>query len=87
MSASTERPPQRRREALFLFVIVVVFLDLGFFFEKQFVDLPTRRRSGSDFKHCRVVRNVLLYHKTLRDPFRTAQLRKLAFELDQCGFV
>ena len=69
VSASTDSPPQRSREALFLFVVVLVFLDLSFFFEKQFLDLPTLRRSGSDFKHCRIVRKLLLYHKTLHDPF------------------
>jgi hypothetical protein len=40
-------PPDltRCRHALFLFVIVVVFPELGFFFAKQFLD--TARRSSS----------------------------------------
>jgi len=46
-------------------VIFVVFLQLGFFVEKQLLDLPTLRRIASDFEQCPVVLNVLLYDMPL----------------------
>jgi hypothetical protein len=57
-------------EALFRFVIVVVFPELSSFFEKQFLDHPSRSRSVGDLEHWPVVLNVLLYDKTLQKHLR-----------------
>jgi hypothetical protein len=52
---------------LFLFSVVVVFLALGFFFEKQFVDHPALLKIGRDLAQCPIVFNVLLYDKTVQE--------------------
>ena len=55
----------RPAQALFRFVIVVVFPELSFFFQTQFLDHPTPLKIGGDLEHCPVVLNVFLYDKTL----------------------
>jgi hypothetical protein len=52
---------------LFLFSVVVVFLELGFFFEKQFVDHPALLKIGRDLAQCPIVFNVLLYDKSVQE--------------------
>jgi hypothetical protein len=59
------RPGLRHLYALFLFVIFVVFLELGFFFAKQFLDPLTLCGIEGDFEHCPIVLNVLSYDETL----------------------
>jgi hypothetical protein len=47
-------------EALFLFVIfVVLLLELGFFFEKQFLDPMSLCAIEGDFEHFPIVLDVL----------------------------
>jgi hypothetical protein len=61
------------RPDLSLFVIFLVFLELGFFVEKQILDHPTLRRVCNDFEHCFVVFNVLPYDKKFhKRPPKTA---------------
>jgi hypothetical protein len=67
-------------------VIFVVFLQLGFFVEKQLLDLPTLRKIASDFEQCPVVLNVLLYDKTLHYSHPKITLGQ-GLELDQCVIV
>ena len=55
---------------LFLFLIFFVFFELGLFFEKQFLDVPTLIGIGSDLEHCPIVLDVLPYDKTLHDPLQ-----------------
>ena len=50
---------------LCLFVIFVVFFQLSFFVEKQFLDLPTLRRIARDFEQFPIVLDVLPNDKTL----------------------
>ncbi len=50
--------------------IFVVSLKHAFLFEKQFLDLLTLRRIGSDFEQFPIVLNVLAYDKTLHDNSR-----------------
>jgi hypothetical protein len=52
---------------LFLFSVVVVFLELGFFFEKQFVDHPALLKIGRDLAQCPIVFNVSLYDKSVQE--------------------
>jgi hypothetical protein len=49
--------------ALLLFVLFLVFLEVGFFFAKQLLDYSALRRIGSGFEDFPVVRNVLLPDK------------------------
>jgi hypothetical protein len=68
---SADRRPGRGCAALLcLFVIFVVFLQLGFFVDKQFLDLLTLRRITSDFDQFLIEFSVLLYDKTLRHNLR-----------------
>jgi hypothetical protein len=46
-------------------MIVVVFLELGFFFTKQFLEHRAPLKISRDLGHCAIVLNVLLYDKTL----------------------
>ena len=46
-------------EALFLFVIFVVLLELGFFFEKQFLDPMSLCAIEGDLEHFPIVLDVL----------------------------
>jgi hypothetical protein len=46
-------------DRLFLFVVFVVFLELSFLFEKQFLDQLALLGIGSVFKHRSVMLNVL----------------------------
>ena len=69
---------------LFLFVIFVVFLELGFFFEKKFFKPPTLCKIGSDFEHCPKVRDVLSYDKTLHTSLRKTEPPP-RLDLDQCA--
>jgi hypothetical protein len=50
---------------LILFLIIVVFSELSFFFEKQLLDHRAPLKIGADLQHCPIVRNVLLENKTL----------------------
>jgi hypothetical protein len=52
---------------LLYFVIFVVFLQLGFFVEEQFLDLKPSRGIGSDFEQFPIVLNVLARHKAVHD--------------------
>ena len=52
---------------------VVVFSELSFFFEKQFLDHLTPLKIGRDLEHGPVMLNVFLYDKALQK-----SLRKLA---------
>jgi hypothetical protein len=45
-------------------VIFLVFLELSFFVEKQFLDHPTLRRIGRDFERGPEMLNVLPYEKS-----------------------
>ncbi len=74
-------------EALFLFVIFVVFLELGFLFEKQFLDLPTLFGIRGDLEHFAIVLNVLPYDKTFHEPPPKGRTTYIGLELDQCGLV
>ena len=49
---------------LFLFVLVVVFLELSLFFEEQFLEHPAPLKISRDLKQCPVVLNVLHYDET-----------------------
>ena len=51
---------------LFLFVIFIIFLELSFFFEKQFLHHRTPLKIGSGLEHCSVVLNVFQYDKALQ---------------------
>ena len=69
-------------------MIVVVFLELCFFVEKQFFEPPTLCWIGGDFEHSPIMLNVLSYDKTFHDPLsKAATAPTLLLELDQCGFV
>jgi hypothetical protein len=57
-----------RADQLLLFVIFFVFLELCLFFAKQFLEHPAPLKIGRVFDHCPIVRNVLLYDKTLHEP-------------------
>jgi hypothetical protein len=46
-------------------VIVVVFLEIGFFLTKQFLEHRASLEIIGDLEHCPIVLNVLLYDKTL----------------------
>ena len=48
----------RPRIGIYFFFLVVVFLELGFFFEKQFVDHPALLKIGRDLAQCPMVFNV-----------------------------
>jgi hypothetical protein len=75
-------------EALFLFVIVIVFSQLSLSFEKQFFDHPTPLKIGGDLKHCPVVLHVLLYDKTLqKSPPKVAADLSLMLALDENPFA
>ena len=73
-------------EASFLFVVFVVFLELGFLFEKQFLDLPMLFGIRGDLEHFPIVLNVLPYDKTFHDPSQ-GRTTYIGLELDQCGLV
>ena len=51
-------------------MIVVIFSELSYFFEKQFLDHLTPLKIDRDLKHCTVMLNVFLYHKTLQKCLR-----------------
>jgi hypothetical protein len=55
------------RDALFLFVTVVVAPEMRFLFEKQFLKLRPPCRIASDLKHFPVMVDVPPYNKTLRN--------------------
>jgi len=59
-----------RADQSLLFVIFFVFLELCLFFAKQFPEHPAPLKIGHVFEHCPIVRNVLLYDKTLHDPLQ-----------------
>jgi hypothetical protein len=70
-SYGADRRPGRSGTALlFLFVIFFVFLQLGFFVDKQFLDLLTLRRVASDFDQIPYSVQCLLYDKTLHHGLR-----------------
>ena len=76
------------RRALFVFVIVVVFLELGFFFAKQFLEHCAPLKICGDLEHCPVVLNVLLYDETLHErPPKSAAAPPLTLALDQNLFA
>ncbi len=73
---------------LFLFVLVVVFLELGFFFVKQFLEHAAPLKIGRDLDQCPVVLNVLLYDETLhKKPPKGAAALPLTLALDQNLFA
>ena len=53
------------KDVLFLFVLIVVFLELSFFFQKQFLDHTAPLKISGDLEQCPIVLNVLLNDKTL----------------------
>jgi len=73
---------------LFLFVLVVVFLELSFFFEKQFLEHPAPLKISCDLEQCPVVLNVLLYDETFhKKPPKAAAAHPLTIALDQNLFA
>jgi hypothetical protein len=75
------------RDALFLFVTVVVAPEMRFLFEKQFLKLRTLRRIGSDLEHFPEMVDVLPYNKTLHNILRGLAHPRLVLALDQCIFA
>ena len=69
----------RRRLLSFVVVIFFVFLELGFFCEKQFLDPPSRGRIGRDFQQFTIVRDVLPCDKAIHD--NLSQVRVSCFRL------
>jgi hypothetical protein len=61
-------------------VVVVVFFELGLFFEKQLLNHPTPCRICRDFEHCPIVLNVLPDDEMLQ---KTPPQPRLALALDQ----
>jgi hypothetical protein len=59
-------------------VIFLVFLELSFFIEKQFLNHPTLRRIGRDFEHGPEMLNVLPYEKRSAKGLR--RRRRVGFE-------
>jgi len=55
----------RRRLLSFVVVIFFVFLELGFFSEKQFLDPSSRGRIGRGFQQFTIVRDVLPCDKSI----------------------
>ena len=69
-------------------MIVVVFSELSFFFEKQFLDHLTPLKIGRDLEHCPVMLNVFLYDKTLQKSLRkVGAYLPLKLALDQNRFA
>jgi hypothetical protein len=66
-------------------VILVVSLELGFLFEKKFLDLPTFGRICSEFEHFLVFNFCRMTKRSMT--FTKVQPPTLALELDQCSFV
>ena len=64
-------------------VIFFVFLELGFFCEKQFLDPPSRGRIGRGFQQFTIVRDVLPCDKSIHVTSRDFGLPAFVFELSQ----
>jgi hypothetical protein len=56
---------------------VVVFLELGFFLEKQFLEHPATLKIGRDLAQCPIVFNVLLYDKRFKNASESCRSRPL----------
>lgn len=68
-------------------MIFVVFLELDFFFEKQFLDPLSLCAIEGDFKHFLIVLDVLSQDETLHKSPRWSAAHPSALELDQCVIV